>query len=332
MLVMAALTPATAYGFYLFGWPSIFLFIITLGSAFLIEVACLAIARRSISTFAFDGSAMVTAWLLAVSLPPWAPWWIAVLGSAVAIILGKHVYGGLGQNIFNPAMVARVVLLISFPLEMTTFVQPVPLFSEAAPSFMDGLSIVFGFTNIDAMSSASVLDSLKAGIGQGATVNETLSDDYAPVRWMVGTMVGSMGEGAALLLMIGGLVLIFMRIITWYIPVSMLLSLAIIATLFNLIDGRTYPDVMVHLFAGATFLTAFFIATDPVTSPMSPKGQLFFGAALGILLYILRTWSVYPEAASFAVLLMNAVTPVIDRYLRPRIFGRDSKGDPLRMS
>lgn len=329
-LVMLALLPATAYGFYLFGWPSIILFVVTLASAFVFEVLCLKVRSQPLRIFAFDGSAIVTAWLIAVSLPPWTPWWVGVLGSAIAIIISKHPYGGLGQNVFNPAMVARVALLISFPLEMTIFVNPVPMFSADAPSLMESFRIIFGGASYDAFTSASVLGVIKTGLGQGMAMGDIMQGSYQPLTWMIGNEPGSMGEVSAILLTAGGILLIYHRVITWHIPVSTIASIAGVAALFHFIDGSRYPDAMVHLFAGATFLTAFFIATDPVTSPMSPRGQLFFGVALGVLIYILRTWSVYPEGASFAILIMNALTPMIDRYLRPRIFGRTYKGDPLK--
>ncbi|MBL4800972.1 MAG: RnfABCDGE type electron transport complex subunit D [Emcibacter sp.] len=332
LLVMAALTPATAYGFYLFGWPSIILFCITLGSAMIFEVICLLLAKRSVSIFALDGSALLTAWLLAISMPPWAPWWIAVVGSGIAIIIGKQVFGGLGQNVFNPAMVARVALLISFPLEMTTYMPPIDFMSAGAPSFMDGMGIIFGTANFDAVSSASLLDSIKTNIGQGKALGDIMEGQYSPVNWALGNSISSIGEGAALLLIAGGVALIFGRIITWYIPVSTLVTIAVFATIFNLYDGSKYPDAMVHLLSGATMLAVFFIATDPVTSPMSPKGQIVFGIGLGALVYIIRTWAAYPEGMSFAILLMNALTPLIDRYVRPRIFGRTRKGDPLNLS
>ncbi len=226
-------------------------------------------------------------------------------------------------------MVGRVILLISFPLEMTAFVNPVPLFAANAPNFLESLSIVFGSNSIDAYSGATVLDTVKTAVGQGGTVQTGLAGDYALGSWVAGSHSGSMAEGADALLLLGGIMLIMMRVIRWFIPISMLVSLAAIATLFNLIDPATYPDAGVHLFTGAAVLGAFYIATDPVTSPTSPKGQLFFGATLGILIYVIRTWAQYPEGLSFAILLMNAVTPLINRYMRPRIFGRTTRGDPL---
>lgn len=331
LLVMAALTPATLYGFYLYGWPAIILFCVTLGSAMLFEIIGLLLAKRPLETFALDGSALLTAWLLAVSLPPWAPWWIAVVGSGIAIIVGKQVFGGLGQNVFNPAMVARIALLISFPLEMTRFIEPTPMLSSAAPGFLESFGIIFGGGNIDAFSSATLLDSIKTGVGQGAVVGDIMSGHYSPGAWILGNNSGSLGEGSDILLLLGGIALIFTRVIRWHIPVATLASMAVIATLFNLIDADRYPDAMVHLFTGTTMLGAFFIATDPVTSPMSPKGQICFGIGLGVLVFVIRTWTQYPEGMSFAILLMNALTPLINRYLRPRIFGRTIKGDPLKL-
>ncbi len=327
--VMVALMPATLYGLYLYGWPAIILFTTTIVSAVLFEVLSLLVARKPVARFTSDGSAILTAWLLAISLPPWAPWWIAVLGSAVAIVIGKHVFGGLGQNVFNPAMVGRVVLLISFPLEMTSFVDPAPLLSASAPTFLQSMDIVFGTATIDAYTGATVLDSLKTFVSQGGTVQEGLAGQYALGSWLAGSHAGSMAEGADILLFIGGVMLIFTRVIQWFIPICTLLSIATISTVFNIVDPNIYPDAMVHLFTGSAMLGAFYIATDPVTSPTSPKGQIFFGITLGILIYALRTWAQYPESMSFAILLMNAVAPLIDRYLRPRIFGRTLRGDPL---
>jgi electron transport complex protein RnfD len=328
-LVMLALVPATAYGLYTYGWPAIILFTTAIVSALVFEVISLVIARKPIVRFVSDGSAILTAWLLAMSLPPWAPWWVAVLGSAMAIVVGKHVFGGLGQNVFNPAMVGRVVLLLSFPLEMTSFVDPLPLFSTDAPTFIQGMQIVFGSTNIDAYTGATILDSVKTAVGQGGVVSDGIAGQYDLTAWLIGDNAGSLAEGADILLLLGGIMLVFTRVIQWFIPVSTLVSIAVISTAFNLIDPATYPDASVHLFTGSAVLGAFFIATDPVTSPTSPKGQLFFGAMLGVLIYLIRTWAQYPEGMSFAILLMNAITPLINRYMRPRIFGRTNKGAPL---
>ena len=329
VLVMVALLPATAYDLYLFGWPAINLFVVTLTSAVLAEAGCLVIARKPVMPFLMDGSAVLSAWLVALSLPPWAPWWIGVVGSLIAIVLAKQVFGGIGQNVFNPAMVARVALLISFPLEMTRYTLPLPLGTEAAPGFLEGLTITFlGAGDLDAVSGASVLGHLKTELGRGIGLSESLKG-FDPIMLGLGKEPGSLGETSAALILLGGLFLVVMRIITWHIPVAMLGTLALLATVFNLIDPEHYPNAMVHLLSGAAMLGAFFIATDLVTSPVTKTGQLLFGAGCGLLVFVIRTWAGYPEGVAFAVLLMNALTPLIDHYIRPRVYGRTRKGDPL---
>jgi len=329
-LVMLALVPATLLSLYLFGWPAIFLFLATLLTAVLAEAFALKLSGRPVRPFLLDGSALLTGWLLAMTLPPWAPWWIGVVGALLAIIIGKQVFGGIGQNLFNPAMVARVALLISFPLEMTLFHQPFPLFSAQAPAFMDSLAITFGGADtIDAVSSATTLGYLKTELARGITLDQVSSgaDNLWLLTW--GKVAGSMGETSALLILLGGLFLIYKRVITWHIPLSMLGALVLLALLFHLIDPTRYVGPLTHLMSGAAMLGAFFIATDLVTSPVSLRGQILFGAGCGLLVYVIRTWAGYPEGVAFAVMLMNACTPLIDRYLKPRIYGRDRKGEPL---
>lgn len=330
-LVMLALLPATLFGFYIYGWPAINLTLITIVSALLAEVVSLRILAMPIRPFLFDGSALLSGWLLALTLPPWAPWWIGVLGGVIAIAIGKHVFGGIGQNLFNPAMVARVALLISFPLEMTTFVAPQPLFHSASPNFLQALEITFlGTTQIDAMTSATLLGHVKTELGQSGVLDQilALADSLWNLLW--GYNAGSLGETSVLLLVAGGLFLIFKKVISWHIPVSMLVSLTLLAGIFHLIDSTRYLGPLYHVFAGGSLLGAFFIATDLVTSPVSVRGQLIFGAGCGALVYVIRTWAGYPEGVAFAVLFMNAMTPLIDHYFKPRIYGRDRKGEPLQ--
>lgn len=329
--VMLALIPATLYSLYLFGWPAINLFVITLGSAVLFEAACLAMAQRAIKPALFDGSALLTAWLLALSLPPWAPWWIGVIGSAFAIILGKQVFGGLGQNLFNPAMLARVILLISFPVPMTIWINPAPIDSSSAPSFSEGLAITFGShtTEWDSMTTASLMGHLRTELTMNKTVADVAGSSHSWFDGVTATVSGSLGEASALLLLLGGLFLIWRRIITWHMPVIFLGSLALIATLFNLYDAAHYASPQFHLLHGGVMLAAFFILTDPVTSPSTAKGQFIFALGCAILVYAIRTWGSYPEAVAFVVMLMNACTPLIDYYLRPRIYGRNRSGEPL---
>jgi electron transport complex protein RnfD len=329
-LVMLALLPATALGLWEFGWPAIYLFLVTLVSAVAAEAACLAIAGKPIRPFLTDGSALLTGWLLAMTLPPWAPWWIGVVGSLIAIVVAKQVFGGIGQNLFNPAVVARVALLISFPLEMTSFLQPQPLLAAGSPGLLDSLDITFGATSqLDGVSGASLLGHVRTELGQGIPLSEALSGHYDILGLALGNTAGSLGETSALLILLGGLFLLYKRIITWHIPVAMIGSLLMLATLFHLWDPARYPDALYHLLSGATLLGAFFIATDLVTSPVSPRGQLLYGAGCGLLVFVIRSWAGFPEGVAFAVMIMNACTPFIDHYVKPRVYGRDRKGEPL---
>lgn len=331
MLVVLALLPATLFSLYQFGWPAIFLFLVTLAASVLAEAISLRIAGKPARPFIMDGSALLTGWLLVMTLPPWAPWWIGFVGALFAIIVGKQVFGGIGQNLFNPAMVARVALLISFPLQMTLFHAPAPLFSAQAPGFMESLAITFASEpEVDTFTSPTTLGHLKTELSQGISIEQASSGVDSILNMLTGSVAGSMGETSALLLLLGGLFLLYKRIITWHIPVSMLSSLAILAGIFYLIDPSTYVDPVTHLLSGAVILGAFFIATDLVTSPVSIRGQLIFGAAIGLLTFVIRTWTAYPEGVAFAVMLMNACTPLIDHYLKPRIYGRDRKGQPLQ--
>jgi len=328
--VMIALLPATAFGLWLFGWPAINIFVLTIATALLSEAFSLWMAGKTIRRPLFDGSAILTGWLLALSLPPWAPWWIAVVGSAFAIIVGKHLFGGLGKNIFNPAMLARVALLISFPVELTFWVKPQPLTAAGSPGFLDGLAITFqGVSNPDAISGATLLGHVKTELGRGVDLTQALGGQFDFGSAGLGMLGGSLGETSALLLLLGGIYLLARRIISWRIPVAMLVALALIAAVMHEVNGERYAGALYHLLTGGAVLGAFFIATDLVTSPSAPAGQLLYGAAIGLLVYIIRTFGGYPEGVAFAVLLMNAMTPLIDHYLRPRIYGRDRKGKPL---
>lgn len=329
-LVMLALLPATLFSLYLFGWPAVFLFAVTIATCLIAEALSLRLAGKPVRPFLLDGSALLSGWLLAMTLPPWAPWWIGVVGGLLAIVIGKQVFGGIGQNLFNPAMVARVALLISFPLEMTLFTSPTPFFSAEAPSILQGLAITFGgAAPLDAVSSATTLGHLKTELGRGVSLDAASGGIASLWQMGWGQSSGSLGETSALLLLLGGLFLLAKRIITWHIPLAMLGTLALLATIFHLADPHHYVGPLTHLMSGAAIMGAFFIATDLVTSPVSIRGQLLFGAGCGLLVFAIRTWAGYPEGVAFAVMLMNACTPLIDHYLKPRIYGRDRKGQPL---
>jgi electron transport complex protein RnfD len=279
-----------------------------------------------------DGSAILTGWLLVMTLPPYAPWWIGVVGSAFAIILGKQVYGGLGQNLFNPAMLARVALLVSFPIEMTTWANVSPLFFPGSPDILESWRITFsGLLPVDGMTGATTLGYIKTEFSQHRLLPEIL-ENYSSIANFFGWTRGSLGETSTLLLAGGGIWLIRKNIIQWHIPVSLLATVFILATIFHFIDGNHYVSPFLHLNSGAMMCVAFFIATDYVTSPNTPWGQLVFGAGCGLLIFVIRTWGAYPEGAGFAVLLMNAATPLIDHYIKPRIYGRDRDGKPLEVN
>lgn len=332
-LVMLALTPATLFGLWQFGWPAIFLFVVTVATALLAEAASLRIAGKPVRPYLMDGSALLSGWLLAMTLPPWAPWWIGVVGSLIAIVVAKQIFGGIGQNLFNPAMVARVALLISFPLEMTAFLEPRPLLSEGAPGFLEALSITLGDSqgaaHFDSVTSATLLGQVRTELGQGLTLPQIHPEGFGAVQGALGTVAGSIGETSALLILLGGLFLLYKRVITWHIPLVMMGTIALLAGVMNLYDPGHFAGPIYHLVSGATLLGAFFIATDLVTSPISARGQIIFAAGCGILVYVIRTSTGYPEGVAFAVMIMNACTPLIDHWVKPRIYGRDRKGEPL---
>lgn len=323
LIVMAALAPATLVGFGAFGWPAVWVWLITIAACLACEILCVQATGRSGMKAIGDGSAILTGWLLALSLPPWAPWWIAVLGAVIAVVLGKQVYGGLGQNPFNPAMIARVALLVSFPLEMTQWVATVPMFAAGSPGPLEGLAIIFsGTANLDAVSSATLLGHVKTEASRGVAVSASLGEITDSAFIGAGLRPGSLGETAAWLLGAGGLALIALRIITWHIPVAMFAGALVPALIGHGIAPEHYLPAGAHLFSGGLILGAFFIATDLVTSPSTRRGQLIFGVGCGLLTWIIRSWGGYPEGIAFAVVLMNACVPLIDRYTRPRVYGR----------
>ncbi len=328
--VQAALLPATLFGFWLYGWPAFFLWAATIASCLGWEALCLRLTgSRRIRATLWDGSAVLTGWLLALTLPPWAPWWLAVVGGFVAIVIGKQVFGGLGQNVFNPAMVARVALLVSFPIPMTFWVLPLPETHLAAPDLLEGFRVFLGLHPVpDAITSATLLGHAKTELSRGVDLVAALGGGDPLVSWS-GLRPGSLGESSSLLLLAGGVFLLLGGIVSWHVPVAMLAGLALPAAIGHALDPGHYLAPEVHLLSGAAMLGAFFIATDYVTSPNTRAGQLLFGFGIGFIAWIIRSFGGYPEGVGFAVLLMNALTPIIDRYLRPRILGRDRRGRAL---
>ena len=256
-----------------------------------------------------DGSAVVTGLLLAFNLPSNIPVFIIILGSLVAIGIAKMTFGGLGNNPFNPALVGRVFMLISFPVQMTSW--PVPA----------GIST--GYTN--AITGATPLAIIKEGIKNGESISHLMEKVPATIQMFLGKMGGSMGEVAALALLIGFLYLLYKKIITWHIPVSVIGSVAIFTTILWLINPESNANPVFHLLTGGLLLGAIFMATDYVTSPMNHKAMIIYGCGIGILTVIIRVWGAYPEGVSFAILIMNAFVPLMNAYLKPKRFGEEVK-------
>ena len=303
--VIVTLLPATLFGFYQFGLNSILVVSTCMVAAILTEWACLVVMQKK-SSACMDGSSALTGLLLAMSLPASLPPWMCVFGSAFAIVIGKQIYGGLGQNLFNPAMLARVMLIICFPVEMTRWATPAPV------DFSDNLvRVSAGWLHFDGMTSATALSSER-------------TDPILLSHVFFGQQAGSLGETSSLLILLGGIWLIYKGIIHWAIPVTFLLGLLIPAAIAHVIDPQHALPVLVHLFSGGAMLGAFYIATDLVTSPTSVKGQMLYGAGCGFLIWLIRAFGSYPEGVAFAVLIMNSASPLIDHYLRPGIFGSHS--------
>lgn len=321
--VLLALIPATIAWTWYFGPGILYNIVVAATAALAAEAAALALRRRPVGSQLLDLSALVTAVLLAFCLPPLTPWWITATGAAFAILFAKQLYGGLGFNPFNPAMAGYVVLLISFPEEMTRWLPPLGETLGLAPASPDWWQTLrFTFTgrlpealSWDAVSGATPLDDLKTQLSITRTVEEVRA----------GALYGSLGargwEWTANWIALGGLYLMWRGIIRWQIPVAVILGLCIPATFFWLIDSGSHPPPTFHLFSGATMLCAFFIATDPVSAATSRSGRLVYGFGIGVLTFVIRSWGGYPDGVAFAVLLMNMAVPAIDHFTRPRTYG-----------
>jgi len=324
--VIYALIPAIVIYAGLFGWGVIINILIASITALVSEAIMLKLRDRPVGLFLNDGSALLTAVLLGMALPPLSPWWLIVVGTAFAMVFAKHLYGGLGYNPFNPAMVGYVMLLISFPREMTMWPAPLTV-GDVHLGLFQSLSYVFSGSlpsgiNIDALTTATPLDTLKTQRGLGQTVQQITATH--PVYGLLG---GSGWEWVNLALLAGGCWLIYKKIIGWQVPVALIGTLFVIALFFYMIDAQHFASPLLHVFSGATILGAFFIATDPVSGATTVKGRLVFGAGVAILTYVIRHWGGYPDAIAFAVLLMNMAAPTIDYYTKPRVFGHGGACD-----
>ncbi|BBQ83688.1 TPA: electron transport complex subunit RsxD [Kluyvera ascorbata] len=327
MLVIVAALPGILVQSWFFGWGTFIQLILAIVAACLAEALVLRLRRQNIARTLADNSALLTGLLLAISIPPFAPWWMVVLGTVFAVIIAKQLYGGLGQNPFNPAMIGYVVLLISFPVQMTSWPPPHGI-AAVTPGFMDALQVIFtGHTTagqdmnalklgIDGISQATPLDTFKTSLHAGQPVETVLN-----AAIYHGALAGIGWQWVNVAYLVGGLFLLWQKAIRWHIPVSFLVSLAFCSTLGWLLHPESVASPQMHLLSGATMLGAFFILTDPVTASTTNRGRLIFGALAGLLVWLIRSFGGYPDGVAFAVLLANITVPLIDYYTRPRVYG-----------
>ncbi len=320
--VLAATLPGIIAMTWFFGWGTLINIVLASVVALGTEALILMLRKRPLSFFLSDGSALVTAWLLALALPPLAPWWLVLIASSFAIVFGKQLYGGLGQNPFNPAMLGYAVVLISFPVEMTSWPAPRGIEQlmpdmQAALGLVEALQRVFlpAAQAMDGWAMATPLDVVKNNTSLTMT-------ELANAQPVFGSFAGYGWEWVSLAYLAGGALLLYKRIFTWHAPVGMLAALGVMSLLFWGGSGsNSNGSPLFHLLSGATMLGAFFIVTDPVSGATSKLGRLVFGMGVGVLVYCIRAWGGYPDAVAFAVLLMNLAAPTIDYYTTPRTYG-----------
>lgn len=299
--VVYALIPALIWSYFIFGFSALRVTLIAVASCMAFEYIIqkyLLKVKPSIN----DGSALVTGVLLAFNVPASLPWWIICIGALAAIGIGKMSYGGLGRNIFNPALVGRVFLLISFPVQMTNWQVSKDI-------------------SVDSITGPTPLETIKEGLKSGIPVSQIMQELPDLSNLLLGNTGGSLGEISALLLIVGGIYLLVRKVITWHIPVSIILSVALVAGILWLTDPVSYINPVYHILTGGLMLGAVFMATDMVTSPMTPKGQIIYGLGIGVITISIRIFGAYPEGISFGILIMNGFTPLINNYVKPERFG-----------
>lgn len=310
--VLYALIPAFLVSIYLFGLGALVVTSVAIISCILFEYVIQKFIMKTEVTVS-DGSALITGILLAFNVPSSLPIWMIIVGSLVAIGVAKLSFGGLGYNIFNPALVARVFLLVSFPVQMTSW--PVP--------FENNMTLV------DAISGETTLGIIKEGLMYGETMS-TLADKLpSAMDLLIGLTSGSVGEMSGLALLIGGVFLLARRVITWHIPITVLVTMFAMTGIFWLVDPEQYANPLIHVLSGGAILGAFFMATDLVTSPVTKKGMVVFAVGIGVITVVIRLFGAYPEGISFAIIIMNAFVPLINTYFKPRRFGNQIKSKIL---
>ena len=324
--VLWALVPGTVAAVWLLGWGVLFNVVLAVGAAWLAEALMLWLRARPFRPALMDRSVLITGWILALCLPNLAPWWLPVVGSLFAVVVAKQLYGGLGFNLFNPAMVGYVVLLVSFPEAMTRWgaamgggAADLSMAEAAAWTFAGALP---GGTGFDALSGATPLDQLRMVVTEGGSVTAMGSSIWSPDKsWSLWLNLAFLAGGAWML---------WRGAIRWHIPVAMLTGVIAMSALLWLIDPTQFASPGFHLMAGGVIFGALFVATDPVTASTTPRGRLVFGFGIGVLAVLIRSFGNYPDGVAFAVLLMNLAVPLIDYYTQPAVFGRKSGALPGR--
>ena len=316
--VVLSLAPAMLAACWFFGLRALLVIVgATIGCVvFEYVLLRLRIDARKAMSMSLDGSAVVTGVLLALNLPATSPWWLVLIGALVAMLLGKHLFGGLGQNIFNPALVARVFLLLAFPAEMTTWLYP-----RSGAQFMDLPSLAAD--NLDAVTGATPLGMIKSD-GLQAFLDWMAQSGTSLWSMLIGNTGGSLGETSALLLLIGAGLLFWRGYISWHVPVTYVVTVFVLTGIMWLVNPNYYANPILHVLSAGLILGAFFMATDMVTSPVSAKGMIIFGIGCGLITALIRLFGSFPEGVSFAILIMNGLTPLIDRYTKPRKFGAET--------
>lgn len=306
--VVLSLIPAFLVTLYVFGAGALYTTVISVAACLITEALIQHFLLKT-PVKIYDGSAVVTGILLAFNLPSNIPWWIVIIGAVFAIGIGKMTFGGLGNNPFNPALAGRVFLLVSFPVQMTSW--PMPILSR--------------WQYTDAVTGATPLGIVKEGIRNGENISQVMAQIPDHMQLFMGQMGGSLGEVSALALVIGFVWLLYKRIITWHIPVFMTGTIYAFAAILWLINPSENPSPLFHILTGGVLLGAIYMATDLVTSPMTKKGMIIYAIGIGIITMVIRKFGAYPEGVSFAILIMNAAVPIINKYVKPARFGKEVK-------
>ena len=306
--VVFAMLPALLLSFYYFGMGALVVTLTAVASCYLFEFLIQKYLLNVEPTIK-DGSALITGILLAFNMPANLPIWIIIIGALVAIGVGKMTFGGLGNNVFNPALVGRVFLLISFPVQMTTWPE----------------ALGFKTSYLDAVTGPTPLAVIKEGLNKGDSLTDLMAKLPSNMDMFLGNMGGSLGEVAGAALVLGLIYMLVKKIITWHIPVSVIATVAIFSGILNLSNPEAYAGPAFHILTGGLLLGAIFMATDYVTSPMSNKGMIIYGIGIGILTVVIRVFGAYPEGVSFAILIMNGFVPLINVSVKPKRFGEKRK-------